>query len=65
MGIGIAKVGKDEWAITQLFSLQTVAIDSYQANPEAYRVQAAWDQQLDAVSEGSQTTLGAYHRQWQ
>ena len=33
MGIGIAKVGKDEWAITQLFSLQTVAIDSYQATP--------------------------------
>ena len=33
MGIGIARVGKDEWAITQLFSLQTVAIDSYQATP--------------------------------
>lgn len=33
MGIGIAKVGKEEWAITQLFSLQTVAIDSYQATP--------------------------------
>lgn len=33
MGIGIAKVGKDEWAITQLFSLQTVAVDSFQATP--------------------------------
>lgn len=33
MGIGIAKIGADEWAITQLFSLQTVAIDSYQATP--------------------------------
>ncbi|MBS2034838.1 CAP domain-containing protein [bacterium] len=33
MGIGIARTGKDEWAITQLFSLQTVAIDSYQTNP--------------------------------
>lgn len=33
MGIGIARVGKDEWAITQLFSLQTVAVDSYQATP--------------------------------
>jgi len=33
MGIGIARTGKDEWAITQLFSLQTVAIDSYQVTP--------------------------------
>jgi uncharacterized protein YkwD len=33
MGIGIARIGKDEWAITQLFSLQTVAIDRYQATP--------------------------------
>ena len=33
MGIGIARTGKDEWAITQLFSLQTVAVDSYQATP--------------------------------
>ncbi|MBN9414662.1 hypothetical protein ABS71_05115 [bacterium SCN 62-11] len=33
MGIGIAKIGKDEWAITQLFSLQTVAVDSYQSTP--------------------------------
>ena len=51
--------------VEQVTRVWRAAIDSYQANPEAYRVQAAWDQQLDAVSEGSQTTLGAYHRQWQ
>ena len=33
MGIGVARVGKNEWAVTQLFSLQTVALDNYQANP--------------------------------
>jgi len=33
MGVGVARLGKDEWAITQLFSRQTVAIESYQAQP--------------------------------
>ena len=41
------------------------AIDSYQANPEAYQVQSAWDLTLSRLSEGAQTTLGAYQRQWQ
>ena len=41
------------------------AIDSYLANPEAYQVKPHWDQSLDSVSEGRQTTLGAYHRHWQ
>lgn len=30
-----------------------------------YQVSTEWDKQLAAVSEGSQTTLGAYHRKWQ
>ena len=51
--------------VEQVTRVWRAAIDSYRANPEAYRVQAAWDKQLAAVSEGSQTTLGAYHRQWQ
>lgn len=41
------------------------AIDSYLANPDAYQVQPSWNACLDNVSEGSQTTLGAYHRKWQ
>ncbi|MDD1794098.1 U32 family peptidase [Enterovibrio sp. ZSDZ42] len=41
------------------------AIDSYQRNPEAYNVLPQWNQCLDSVSEGAQTTLGAYHRKWQ
>ncbi|USH01958.1 U32 family peptidase [Grimontia kaedaensis] len=41
------------------------AIDSYQRNPDNYQVLPQWNQCLDSVSEGAQTTLGAYHRKWQ
>ncbi|CAH0526763.1 ubiquinone anaerobic biosynthesis protein UbiU [Vibrio hippocampi] len=41
------------------------AIDSYQRDPQQYQVKAHWDQALANVSEGTQTTLGAYHRKWQ
>ncbi|WP_333797424.1 ubiquinone anaerobic biosynthesis protein UbiU [Rheinheimera sp.] len=40
------------------------AIDTLKANPDAFSVQAQWDQVLASLSEGSQTTLGAYHRSW-
>ncbi|ATM00339.1 protease [Aeromonas sp. CA23] len=51
--------------VEQVTRVWRAAIDAYQANPEAYSVKAEWDAQLARVSEGSQTTLGAYHRQWQ
>ncbi|WP_421312096.1 ubiquinone anaerobic biosynthesis protein UbiU [Aeromonas sp. 603404] len=51
--------------VEQVTRVWRAAIDAYQANPEAYQVEAEWDAQLARVSEGSQTTLGAYHRQWQ
>jgi len=41
------------------------AIDSYYAAPENYHPKPQWSQALDKVSEGSQTTLGAYSRPWQ
>lgn len=41
------------------------AIDSALKNPAEYRVQPAWDSALASLSEGAQTTLGAYHRAWQ
>jgi len=40
------------------------AIDTLLKNPDAFSVQAQWDQVLASLSEGSQTTLGAYHRSW-
>ncbi|MFM5545158.1 peptidase U32 family protein [Aeromonas veronii] len=51
--------------VEQVTRVWRAAIDAYQTNPEAYQVKAEWDAQLARVSEGSQTTLGAYHRQWQ
>ena len=41
------------------------AIDSYYADPENYKPKMQWMAALDKVSEGSQTTLGAYSRPWQ
>ncbi len=41
------------------------AIDYYKRDPKAFQVKAAWDQALNEISEGKQTTLGAYNRKWQ
>lgn len=43
------------------------ALDVFLENPETTQWQpsAEWLEALDSVSEGSQTTLGAYHRAWQ
>jgi len=41
------------------------AIDYYYANPRQYVPQTQWTEVLAKVSEGSQTTLGAYSRPWQ
>lgn len=51
--------------VEQVTRVWRAAIDTYLANPDSYQVKAEWDAQLARVSEGSQTTLGAYHRQWQ
>ncbi|MEL3922684.1 peptidase U32 family protein [Aeromonas enteropelogenes] len=51
--------------VEQVTRVWRAAIDAYQANSDAYQVKSEWDAQLARVSEGSQTTLGAYHRQWQ
>ncbi|RMG31624.1 MAG: U32 family peptidase [Gammaproteobacteria bacterium] len=41
------------------------AIDAVKRAPEAYQVAQEWDASLQRLSEGAQTTLGAYHRPWQ
>ena len=51
--------------VEQVTKVWRAAIDAYKKNPQQYQVNSEWDKQLAAVSEGSQTTLGAYHRQWQ
>ena len=41
------------------------AIDVVMARPSDFQQQASWASQLSQLSEGSQTTLGAYERNWQ
>jgi putative protease len=40
------------------------AIDACAADPQRFTPRAEWMAGLAAVSEGRQTTLGAYHRRW-
>lgn len=40
------------------------AIDRLLADPGNYEVRAEWEQTLSGLSEGHQTTIGAYHRSW-
>jgi len=41
------------------------ALDACRRDPKHYRPQDSWLAELAQVAEGSQTTLGAYHRPWQ
>lgn len=49
--------------VTQVTRVWREAIDSL-ANNGRYSVRPHWMSQLDKVAEGSQHTLGAYHRPW-
>lgn len=51
--------------VAQVTKVWRDAIDLCEKNPELYQPQSSWMQALEKVSEGSQTTLGAYHRPWQ
>jgi len=51
--------------VSQVTKVWRQAIDSCLADPKNFEPQAAWNEALGAVSEGTQTTLGAYHRRWQ
>ena len=51
--------------VEQITRVWREAIDTYQTDPLHYQIKEPWNSVLDNVSEGSQTTLGAYHRKWQ
>ena len=40
------------------------AIDLVKESPDHYAVREEWNQVVSSLSEGCQTTLGAYHRKW-
>ncbi len=51
--------------VEQVVRVWRQALDSHHQNPNGFAPTKDWNEALDAVSEGSQTTLGAYHRSWQ
>ena len=51
--------------VEQVTRVWRAALDSHARAPQQFVVRADWNAALQSVSEGSQTTLGAYHRAWQ
>ncbi|MGI3430632.1 ubiquinone anaerobic biosynthesis protein UbiU [Providencia stuartii] len=51
--------------VTEVTRIWRKAIDTYHTNPEQFIADPQWIKVLGGLSEGSQTTLGAYHRKWQ
>jgi len=51
--------------VRQVTRVWRSALDSCHENPAGFRPHASWQAELQQVSEGAQTTLGAYHRPWQ
>ncbi|MEG3755178.1 ubiquinone anaerobic biosynthesis protein UbiU [Psychromonas arctica] len=68
MGISSVKIEGRQRSpayVEQITKVWRAAIDSYKQQPSQYQVKPQWDHQLANLSEGNQTTLGAYHRNWQ
>jgi putative protease len=51
--------------VAKVTKVLRAAIDSCKRDPENYQPDQAWLSQLTSLSEGAQTTLGAYERLWQ
>jgi len=51
--------------VAQVTRVWRAALDACRRDPGNYRPQAEWMAELGKVSEGTQTTLGAYSRPWQ
>jgi collagenase-like PrtC family protease len=51
--------------VEQVTRVWRAALDAHAQAPTQFSVLPQWRTALDALSEGSQSTLGAYHRSWQ
>ena len=51
--------------VAQVTRVWRAAIDACKRRPDGFEPRPQWQQELAKVSEGNQTTLGAYHRHWQ
>ncbi|MCY1524952.1 putative protease YhbU [compost metagenome] len=68
MGIAAVKIEGRQRSpayVEQVTGVWRAALDTHARAPQQYAVQEQWRRVLDGLSEGSQTTLGAYHRAWQ
>jgi collagenase-like PrtC family protease len=51
--------------VAQVTQVWRAALDACHRDPAGYHPEPEWLERLGRVSEGAQTTLGAYHRPWQ
>ena len=51
--------------VSQVARVWREAIDACKRDPEHFKPKGEWMAELGKVSEGTQTTFGAYHRPWQ
>lgn len=51
--------------VAEVVSIWRQALDRYRENPDGFATNERWMNGLARLSEGSQTTLGAYNRPWQ
>ena len=51
--------------VAQVTRIWRAALDAIHKGIDAFEVQSEWASTLRAISEGAQTTLGAYYRPWQ
>ena len=51
--------------VTEVARVWRAAIDQCKKYPQGFKTQPRWMSALGKISEGTQTTLGAYHRKWQ
>ncbi|HPF59546.1 MAG TPA: peptidase U32 family protein [Candidatus Competibacteraceae bacterium] len=68
MGIAAIKIEGRQRSpayVSQVTKVWRAAIDACRHHPARYTPKAEWQRELGKVSEGRQTTLGAYHRTWQ
>ena len=68
MGIGAIKIEGRQRSpayVAQVTRVWRDAIDTCAANPEDFETRGQWIRELKKVSEGAQTTFGAYERSWQ
>lgn len=68
MGVAAVKIEGRQRSpayVEQVTAVWRQALDTYAADPEHFVVDTLWMRRLASLSEGSQTTLGAYQRAWQ